>query len=65
MNKTFHSSSGGNSMVAERAIDSAKINQLFDKISKTFTSFHHGTCVDDSNNLEIEERSVKNIQQKL
>ena len=39
--------------------DYSKINQLFDKIRKPFSYSY--LVIDTSNNLEIEERSIKNI----
>ena len=48
-------------MNQEKSMDSAKINQLFEKISK-YTWIQLTAVLDDSNNLEIEERSLKNIQ---
>lgn len=43
--------------------DYGKINQLFEKISKF--SVLTESLADSSNNLEIEERSIKNIAQKV
>ena len=53
MNQSLISNGGsGGATEMSRSIDAGKINQLFEKISS-------------ADNLEIEERSVKNLAQKL
>ena len=41
--------------------DTGKVDQLFEKISNNASS----VFLDSANNLEIEERSIKNIAQKV
>ena len=69
-----HSIISSTSNTAGRMFDASKINQLFDKIGKSnFRSIslpqglnlHFFACLESSNNLEIEERSIKNLAQKL
>lgn len=53
------------SQASAKGADSGKINQLFDKISNIICLPNLLLTVDSANNIEIEERSIKNIAQKV
>ena len=72
MNQSIMSSMSTSTMADGRTtFDTGKINQLFDKIGKwlNFSSTNSNLSillfVERANNLEIEERSIKNLAQKL
>ena len=72
MNQSMMSSMSTSTMADGRTtFDTGKINQLFDKIGKWLNFYSSNSdhsillFVERANNLEIEERSIKNLAQKL